>query len=160
MIRKLKNCVKVGYDIILAMLNFQLLQRKLYTHIHVDVSRNIITTSMNERTNTLLYKKNIPLTLYSQKVCERVDVGYVWEVSWRRRETATHWPQVPLTIAALHSHSAGLLNRGPEGPSPPSGAGYHSGILYPTGTATGTPTDCNSNWTRTDKPSRQWHLII
>ena len=39
--------------------------------------------------------------------------------------TATYWPQVPLTIAALLPHSAGLFNRGPEGPSPLSGAGFH-----------------------------------
>ena len=41
-------------------------------------------------------------------------------------QTATYWPQVPLTIAALLPHSAGLLNRGPEGSSPLSGAGSHS----------------------------------
>ena len=33
-------------------------------------------TNFNERTNTLLYK-NIPLTLYSRKGCEKADVGYV-----------------------------------------------------------------------------------
>ena len=119
-----------------------------------------LNDNFNEQTNTLLYK-NIPLTFYSQKGCERVYVGYVWEVSWRRRETATYWPQVPLTIAALLPHSAGLLNQGPEGPSPLSGAGSHSvGILSPTGSATQTPTDwlqlklqlqlelsaLNSNW--------------
>ena len=49
-------------------------------------------------------------------ILERVDVGYVWEVSWRRRETATYWPQVPLTIAALLPHSAALLNQGHWGP--------------------------------------------
>ena len=71
---------------------------------------------MNERTR--FFNKNIPLTLYSQKGCERVDVGYWWEVSWRRRETATYWPQVPLTIAAFLPHSAGLLNRGSWEPKP------------------------------------------
>ena len=74
-------------------------------------------TNLDERTNTLLYK-NIPFTLYSRKGYERVDVGYVWEVSWRRRETATYWPQVPLTIPALLPHSAGLLNRRSWGPKP------------------------------------------
>ena len=39
------------------------------------------------------------------------------EVSWRRRETTTYWPQVPLTIVALLPHSAGLLNRGHWGPN-------------------------------------------
>ena len=53
---------------------------------------------MNE-TNTLLYK-NIPLTLYSWKG----DVSCVWEVSWRRGQTATYWPKVLLTIAALLPH--------------------------------------------------------
>ena len=72
------------------------------------------------------------------KGCESVDVGYVWEVSWRRRETATHWPQVLLTIEALLPHSVVLLNRGPEGPSPLSWTGSYSGILSPT-------YPCNSN---------------
>ena len=76
-----------------------------------------MTTSMNERTNTLLYK-NIPLTLYSRKGCERVDVGCVWEVSWRREQTATYWPKALLTIVVLLSRSAGLLNRGSWGPKP------------------------------------------
>ena len=40
-------------------------------------------------------------------------------------QTATYGPQVPLTMAALLPHSAGMLNRGPEGPSPLSGAGSH-----------------------------------
>ena len=48
----------------------------LYTHIHADVSRDIIkhNDDFNERTNTLLYK-NILLTFYSKGlmlvVCER-----------------------------------------------------------------------------------------
>ena len=64
---------------------------------------------MNEHTS--LYK-NIPHTLYSRKGCKRVDVGYVWEVSWRWGQTATYWPKVLLTIAVPFPHSAGLLNRG------------------------------------------------
>ena len=51
-------------------------------------------------------------------------------------ETATYWPQVPLTIAALLPHSTGLLNRGPEGRNPLSSAGSHYGILSPTTTGT------------------------
>ena len=57
--------------------------------------------------------------------------GWCWLCVRGRLETeqtATYWPQVPLTIAALFPHSAGLLNRGPEGPSPLSGAGSHPGI--------------------------------
>ena len=62
---------------------------------------------MNE-TNTLLYKKYTSHTLFSKGLLK----GYVWKVSWRRRETATYWPKVPLT------YSAGMLNRGPWGPKP------------------------------------------
>ena len=51
-------------------------------------------------------------------------------------ETATYWPQVSLTIAALLSHSAGLLKWGPEGPSHLTGAGSHYDILSPTTTGT------------------------
>ena len=41
-------------------------------------------------------------------------------------QTDTYWPQVPLTIAALLSHSAGLLNWGSlRAASPLSGAGSH-----------------------------------
>ena len=58
----------------------------------------------------------IYIQIYSRKGCERVDVGCVWEVIWRREQTATHWPNVLLTIAALLPHSAGLLNRGSWGP--------------------------------------------
>ena len=41
----------------------------------------------------------------SHFIIERVDVGCVWEVSWRREQTATYWPKVLLTIAVLLSHS-------------------------------------------------------
>ena len=58
-----------------------------------------MTTSMNERTHFFI---KIYLSLF---ILERVDVGCVWEVSWRRGQTATYWPQVFLTIAALLSHS-------------------------------------------------------
>ena len=52
---------------------------------------------MNERTHFFI---KINLSLF---ILERVDVGCVWEVSWRRGQTATYWPKVLLTIAALLS---------------------------------------------------------
>ena len=84
----------------------------LYTRTHVDVSRNIITTSMNERTRFFIQ------IYLSHFILERVDVSCVWKVSWRRRQTATYWPQVSLTIAGLLSHFDGLLNRGSWEPKP------------------------------------------
>ena len=57
-----------------------------------------MTTSMNER-------KHFFIKVYlSHFILERVDVGCVWEVSWRRGQTATYWPKVLQTIAALLSH--------------------------------------------------------
>ena len=73
------------------------------------------------------------LTLYSRKGCERV-VCERWVGDGT--ETATYWPHIPLTIAVLIPHSAGLLNRGPESPNPLSGAGSHYGILSATTTGT------------------------
>ena len=46
---------------------------------------------------------------YERVMCER------WVVDWTN--TATYWPLALLAIAALLSHPAGLLNRGPWGPS-------------------------------------------
>ena len=86
---------------------------------------------MNERTHFFI-------KIYlSHFILERVDAGCVWEVSWRRGQTATYWPTVPLTIAALLSHSGWAAEPWvTECPSPLSGAGSHSGILFPTATGT------------------------
>ena len=89
---------------------------------------------MNERTHLFI-------KIYlSHFILERVDVGCVWEVSWRRGQTATYWPKVLLAIAALLSHLGGVaqplcLKPKPSvwSPSPLSEAGSHStGILSPT----------------------------
>ena len=91
---------------------------------------------MNERTHFFI-------KIYlSHLILERVDVGCVWEVSWRRGQTATYWPKVLLTIAALLSHSGWAAQPWvTESLSPLSGAGSHfAGILSPT------DSNCNWNW--------------
>ena len=65
--------------------------------------------------------------------------GNVWEVSWRLNKTATYWPPALLAIAALLSHPAELLNRGPWGPSSLLGL-----VL--------TASNCN-NWHQTNRTS-------
>ena len=72
----------------------------------------------------------------SHFILERVDVGCVWEVSWRRGQTTTYWPKVLLTLAALLSHFDWAAQPWiTEGPSPLSVVGSHSaGILSSTGT--------------------------
>ena len=75
----------------------------------------------NEHTSLEKYTSH---TLFSKGLRK----GWRWLCVWGELETeqtATYWPQVPLTIAALLPHSVGLLNRGPESPSPLSGAGSH-----------------------------------
>ena len=100
---------------------------------------------MNERTRFFIKKYNSHFF-----ILERVNVGCEWDVSWRRGQTVTYWPNVLLTIAALLPHSGWAAQPWvTEGPSPLSGASSHStGILSPTGTAS-----------RTDL-SRLWHLVI
>ena len=90
----------------------------------------------NEHTSLEKYTSH---TLFSKGLRK----GWCWlcvRGELETEQTTTYWPQVPLTIVALLSHSAGLLNQGPEGPSPLSGAGSHYGILSPTATGTRTVT--------------------
>ena len=55
----------------------------------------------------------------SRFIFERVDIGCVWEVSWRWGQTATYWPKVLLTMAALLSHSGWAAQPSvTEGPKP------------------------------------------
>ena len=56
------------------------------------------------------------------KGCQRV-MCESWVRDWT--ETATYWSPVPMSLAALLSHSAGLLNRGPWGFSPLLRAGSY-----------------------------------
>ena len=105
-----------------------------------------MTTSMNERTHFFI-------KLYlSHFILKRVDVSCVWEVSWRRRQTAKYWAKVLLaTIAVLHPHLGSAAQPWvAEGPSTLSGAGSHSaGILSPTATGT-----------ELTNSIRLWHDII
>ena len=84
-------------------------------------------------------------------------VGYVWEVSWRRRETATYWTQVPLTIAALLPHSAGLLNGVSWGPKPSVWSWFSLRHLISDSNCNRNWTDClpasNSNWRCNSNPN-------
>ena len=61
----------------------------------------------------------------SRTLFERVAKGLCVRGELEIEQTATYWPQVPLSLAALLSRSAGLLNWGSWGPSPLLGAGSH-----------------------------------
>ena len=93
----------------------------------------IMTTSMNERTHFFI-------KIYLSHFIQRVDVGCVWEVNWRRGQTATYWPHVLLTIAALLSHSGSAAQ-------PWVTEGCKPSVLKLILTlASCPPTDSNCNW--------------
>ena len=98
--------------------------------------------NFNEWTNTLLYK-NIPLTLYSWKGCERVDIGYVCVRGELEMGTACH---ILTQSSSDHSSTSSSFCWAAqlwvtEGPSPLFEAGSHSCILSPTDSNS----NCNSN---------------
>ena len=64
------------------------------------------------------------------------DISCVWEVSWIQGQTATYWPKVLLTIAALLPHSGWATQRG----SLRAQSCSHAGLLSPT------DSNCNCYW--------------
>ena len=84
-------------------------------HIHAETINN------NDK-RTHFFRK----TYLSHCILERVAKGLCVRGELETEQTATYWPQVPLTIVAPLSHSAGLLNQGSlRAASPLSGAGSH-----------------------------------
>ena len=77
-----------------------------YTHIHAEAKSTIMT---NEHTSL---EKHTSHTLF-----ERVAKGLCVRGELETEQTATYWPHVPLSLAALISHSAGCSTGGPEGPT-------------------------------------------
>ena len=92
-----------------AFINIRNLSRHacvLYSHNHDTYSRgNIVNTLMtNEHTSLEKYTSHISFEMVTKGLCVRGE------------QTATYWPSVPLSLAALLSSSAGLLDRGSWGP--------------------------------------------
>ena len=67
----------------------------------------------DERTH---FFKRICLSHFIRNGCERVAKGLCGRDQLENEQTATYWPTVPLSLAALLSRSAGLLNQGSWGP--------------------------------------------
>ena len=121
-----------------------LIQDMLYTHIHADICRKIMTTAINERTHFFI---KIYLSHFIRK-------GWCFFCVWGELEAKT---DCHILTPSSFDHSSpsfafwlGCSTVGPEGASPLSGARSHSGILSPTGTATQTQTD----------PTRLGNLVI
>ena len=64
----------------------------------------------NEHTSLEKYTSHTLFEMVVKGLCVRGEL--------ETEQTAIYWPQIPLSLAALLSRSAGLLNRGPWGPSP------------------------------------------
>ena len=99
----------------------------LYNHIQIYAEHK--HNNELQWTNEYTTNKNISLTLYSRLG----DVSCVWEMSWRRRQTAILTPSSSSTIAALLSHLDWVAQPWvTEGSKTLSlQAGSHTGILSP-----------------------------
>ena len=83
-----------------------MIHMQLYTYTYT--CGNIINNN-DERT---LFFRKIYLSHFIQNGCERVAKGLRVKGELETEQTATYWPPVPLSLAALLSRSAGLINRG------------------------------------------------
>ena len=101
------------------------------TYTFTNISGNIVNNN-DELQWTNQHTSLLRIYLYSRKGA----VSCVWELSWRRGQTATYWPKVLLTIAVLLSHPGWAAQPWvTEGPRPLFVVGSHSaGILSANGT--------------------------
>ena len=85
--------------------------------IHIQPYTCTCGNKINNNDERTHFFRKIYLSHFIRKGCERVAKRLCVRGELETGETATYWPQVPLSFAALLSRSAGLLNRGPEGPA-------------------------------------------
>ena len=93
-----------------------------YTYTNICGNNQSVMNDFNKRTNTLLYK-NINLSHF---ILERV-MFVVWEMSWRRGQTAILTQVLLVTIAALLPHlGLGCSTMGHRGPQSPQSTSWFS----------------------------------
>ena len=83
--------------------------------IHIYIRKH---SQHNNDERTHFFRK-IYLSHFIRNSCERVAKGLCVRGELETEQTATYWPPVSLSLAALLSRSAGLLNRGPWRPIAP-----------------------------------------
>ena len=76
--------------------------------IHIQLYTYTCGSKINNKDERTQFFRKIYLSLYSKGLCVRDEL--------ETEQTATYWPQILLSLAALLSRSAGLLNRGSRGP--------------------------------------------
>ena len=88
------------YNCCIAVIHIQ-----LYTYIHAETKSTIMT---NEHTSLVKYTSHTLYEIVAKGLCVRGEL--------ETEQTATYWSPVPLSLAALLSRSAGLLDRRSWGP--------------------------------------------
>ena len=85
----------------------------LHSHNHITYTCGNKINNNVERTQ---FFRKIYLSHFIRNGCERVAKGLCVRGELETEQTATYWPPIPLSLAALLSRSAGLLNRGSRVP--------------------------------------------
>ena len=80
------------------------------TMIHIQLYTYTCGSKINNNDERTHFFRKIYLSHLIRKGCVRGEL--------ETEQTATYWPEVPLSLAVLLSCSAGLLNRGSRDPSP------------------------------------------
>ena len=83
--------------------------------IHIQLYAYTCGNIVNNNDERTQFFRKTYLSHFIRNGCKRVMKGLCVRGELETEQTATYWPPVPLPLAALLSHSAGLLNRGSWG---------------------------------------------
>ena len=86
------------------------------TMIYIQLYTYTCGNKINNNDVRTYFLRKIYLSYFIRNGCERVAKGLCVRGELDTEQTATYWPQIPLSLAALLSRSAGPLNRGSWGP--------------------------------------------
>ena len=84
--------------------------------IHIQLYTYTCGSKINNNDELTHFFRKIYLSHFIRNGCERVVKGICVRGELETGQTATYWPPIPLSLAALLSHSGGLLNQGSWGP--------------------------------------------
>ena len=99
----------LGYIVTLLLLHS-------HNHIHIQLYTYTCGSKINNNDERTQFFRKIYLSHFIRNGCERVAKGLCVRGELETEQTATYWPPVPLSFAALLSRFTGLLNQEPWGP--------------------------------------------
>ena len=85
--------------------------------IHMQLYTYTCRDKINNNDERTHFFRKIYLSHFIRNGCERVAKGLCVRGELETGQSATYWPQIPLSLAALLSHSAGCSTGGPEDPA-------------------------------------------